>query len=77
MIMSDIEKLKELIHPQAVLCPTYDKYSQSVFELREKQEVNSAIWVAGVPENSIIINLDTFFQAPKQIFNDSKHEASR
>ena len=75
--MSDIDKLKELIHPKAILHPAYEEYSQSVFELKEIQEDNSVIWIAGVPENSIIINLDTFFQAPKQIFNDSKHEASR
>ena len=77
MIMSDIEKLKELIHPQAVLHPAYEKYSQSVFELREIKEANSVIWVAGVPENSIVFNLDDYFQEPDQIFGGSKHESCR
>ena len=73
----DIEKLRELIHPQAVLTPSVDSLGFCLYELREMKEDNSVIWIKGVPEESVVFNLDSFFPEPNQIFAGSKSECCR
>lgn len=77
MANSDIEKFRELISPRAIILPETDKSGQNIVELRELQEKDSVIWIKGVPEESIIFNLDDFFPAPDQIFAGSKSECCR
>lgn len=73
----DIEIIRELIHPQAVLVPDVDSSGKIIYELRELKEKDSVIWIKGVPEENIVFNLDDFFPEPDQIFGGSKHECCR
>lgn len=74
--MPDIIKIKELINNKAKVSITIDN-GVYVAELKEMKEPTSIIRVAGIPQNSIIINLDDFFPEPNQIFASKKHECCR
>ena len=61
-----IDKLKELIHPNAIQIPCYDALKkEKIFTLVEKKSPGSQIRIAGIPEGSVIFNLDDFFPIPK------------
>ena len=75
-----IDRLKELIHPDAIQTPRYDNArKKAIYTLSEEKSPTSRIMLAGVPEDSIIFNLDDFFPCPqKYIFTvDSKQVCCR
>ena len=75
--MSDIDKFKELIHPQAIVSLNPSDYGKYKAELRELKKPTSVIWISGVPQNTVIFNLDDYFPAPDQIFRGTKQECCR
>ncbi len=77
MSSEDIVKMKELIHPKAILIPTFDSFGKSIYELREFKEENSVIWIKDVPDENIVFNLECYFPEPSWIFGGKKHECCR
>ena len=75
--MSDIVKMRELIHPQAIVKQFQDPYGKNEVELVEDKNPSSKIRIAGIPDNSLIINLDDYFCEPDQIFAGNKNECCR
>ena len=75
--MPDIQKMQELIHPQAIVTMTPDRYGKYEVELIEPKEPDSKIIIAGIPDNTLVYNLDDFFPAPDQIFARNKSECCR
>lgn len=75
--MSDIDKLKDLIHPKAIVQLVDGDYGKYKAELREPKEPDSVLWISGIPENTIIFNLDDFSPEPDQIFAGNKQECCR
>lgn len=74
--MSDIEHLRDLINPKAIL-HKQDDYSNSFnIVLEESHECNSKIKILGVPENSIVFRLDELFSEPL-IFQGNHGERKR
>ena len=75
--MPDIQKMQELIHSQAIVTMTPDRYGKYEVELIEPKEPNSKIKIAGIPANSLVYNLDDFFPEPDKIFAGRKSECCR
>lgn len=73
----DIEKLRELIKPAAVVAKAVGRYGDYKVTLVETQEAHSSVGVDGLPEDAIVFNVDDFFPAPDKIFAGSKNECCR
>lgn len=75
VIMSDIDILRELIKPGAIVPLTLigSKYSVT---LREPDCPESSVTICGLPEHTVVIKAD-IFTAPKAIFANIKHECKR
>ena len=73
----DIEKLKELLHPNAVVKKYKDGAACWMVILGETKALESHICVGGIPNNTIVFNLDDSFNAPDRIFGGTKQECCR
>jgi hypothetical protein len=75
--MSDIAIFKEMINSKATV-PLESRHSKNIVTLKELQSADYAVTIHGMPDadQTIIIKVDVF-EAPKEIFANSKHECKR
>ena len=73
----DIEKLKELLHPDAIVNRFKDGDTRWMVLLDEKKAQESHIFVGGIPDNTVVFNLDDRFSAPDRIFGGKQKECCR
>ena len=73
----DIKKLKELLHPSAVVNKYKDGDAYWMVILGESKAPESHICVGGIPNNTIVFNLDDKFSAPDRIFGGTRQECCR
>jgi len=73
----DIDKLKELIHPCAIVVQEIGRYGDQMVVLREAKEPCSEVRVDGIPADTIVFNLDDNFDPPERIFVGNKGECCR
>lgn len=75
--MPYIALINDLINDKAKVHFCGKRYGKNEIELIEDREPDSKIRISGVPDNTIVINLDDFFPAPDQIFAGSRCECCR
>ncbi|MFZ3016931.1 MAG: hypothetical protein WA056_00580 [Gallionella sp.] len=73
--MPDLDILKQLIHPNAMV-PLTVTYGKKSVELSEPQYPSSVVTVSNVPEDAIVIKVDSF-KSPDAVFSNSKGECKR
>ena len=73
--MSDINILSELLHSNT-LVDKQSNYSNYKVTLTESQCPESSVEILGLPDDSLIVKIDDFFN-PSSVFNGSKGECKR
>lgn len=73
--MSDFVILRQMIKENATV-PLIDHYDRKMVTLTEPQQSNSAVTIAGMPEDAIVIKADVF-GPPNTVFMDSHGECKR
>ena len=73
--MSDMDILNQMIKDSAKILPT-SHYSKTKIELVEPQDTRSAVSIYGVPDNVIVIKVDTF-PPPDSVFAGKRGECKR
>ena len=73
--MSDLKILHQMIKDNAKV-PLVSGYGKHTVTLTEPRQPGSAVTIAGIPDNAIVIKADAF-KSPDTVFNGSQGECKR